>query len=184
MGESLAKNELFLFFVRLLQRLTFEETDKKPSVDNVFHGITRIPKPFSVKLFSNWINIWQKNKYFVVLLLIYLIIIKILVYKIMDAIIEVQLITYNSTSSCWAPNGDWNLNYPSFSISTLSWFFRSFIIWHQYFCMKSSNTGDIFLVAIVAVISFLMLGSRSSVLVLQWTMRNPGRNWYFITFVK
>ena len=53
MGESLAKNELFLFFVRLLQRLTFEETDKKPSVDNVFHGITRIPKPFSVKLVSN-----------------------------------------------------------------------------------------------------------------------------------
>ena len=60
MGESLAKNELFLFFVRLLQRLTFQESDKKPSVDNVFHGITRIPKPFSVKLFSNWINIDNK----------------------------------------------------------------------------------------------------------------------------
>ena len=53
MGESLAKNELFLFFVRLLQRLTFQEMDKKPNVDDVFHGITRIPKPFSVKLFSN-----------------------------------------------------------------------------------------------------------------------------------
>ena len=50
MGESLAKNEMFLFFVRIMQRVTFEETEDKLSVDNVSVGITRIPHPFKVKV--------------------------------------------------------------------------------------------------------------------------------------
>ena len=50
MGESLAKNEMFLFFVRMLQRVTFEETIIRPSPKNVNFGLTRIPKPFKVKI--------------------------------------------------------------------------------------------------------------------------------------
>ena len=50
MGESLAKNELFIFFIRLLQRLKFSMTDPKPNPDNYTSGITRIPKPFFVKV--------------------------------------------------------------------------------------------------------------------------------------
>ena len=50
MGESLAKNEMFLFFVRMMQRVTFEETEDKLSVDNFSAGITRIPHPFEVKV--------------------------------------------------------------------------------------------------------------------------------------
>ena len=50
MGESLAKNEMFLFFVRMMQRVSFEPTDNKPSIHNVTTGITRIPHPFEVKV--------------------------------------------------------------------------------------------------------------------------------------
>ena len=53
MGESLAKNELFLFFVRILQRISFEETLDKPDMKNATYGITRIPVPFDVKVTLN-----------------------------------------------------------------------------------------------------------------------------------
>ena len=52
MGETLAKNEMFIFFVRLLQRVFFEETENKLSIDNVTFGITRIPNAFEVKVRS------------------------------------------------------------------------------------------------------------------------------------
>ena len=50
MGESLAKNELFIFFVRLLQKLEFTVTDPKPNPKQYTTGITRIPKPFFVRV--------------------------------------------------------------------------------------------------------------------------------------
>ena len=50
MGESLAKNEMFLFFVRMMQRISFQESYKMPSPNNVIYGLTRIPKPFQVKV--------------------------------------------------------------------------------------------------------------------------------------
>ena len=50
MGESLAKNELFLFFVRMLQKVSFEQTVNKPDVNNKTYGITTLPKPFEVKV--------------------------------------------------------------------------------------------------------------------------------------
>ena len=53
MGETLAKNEMFIFFVRMLQRITFHETENKPSPDNVIRGIVTIPKPFEVKVTPN-----------------------------------------------------------------------------------------------------------------------------------
>ena len=52
MGETLAKNEMFIFFVRLIQRLSFEETQDKLSIHNVTTGITRIPNAFKVKVKS------------------------------------------------------------------------------------------------------------------------------------
>ena len=54
MGESLSKNELFIFFVRMMQRVTFQESAKKPNIYDVDHGITRVPKPFEVKVILNW----------------------------------------------------------------------------------------------------------------------------------
>ena len=53
MGESLAKNELFLFFVRMLQRISFHETSNRPNINNYVQGITRIPKSFEVKVTMN-----------------------------------------------------------------------------------------------------------------------------------
>ena len=50
MGESLAKNELFIFFVRLFQRIEITTTDPKPDPNNYTSGITRIPKPYFVKV--------------------------------------------------------------------------------------------------------------------------------------
>ena len=52
MGDSLAKNEMFLFFVRIMQRVTFEPTHNVPSIQNVTTGVTRIPHPFEVKVKS------------------------------------------------------------------------------------------------------------------------------------
>ena len=51
MGESLAKNELFIFFVRLIQRINIDVTKgKQPSPDEFIAGITRIPKPYNVSI--------------------------------------------------------------------------------------------------------------------------------------
>ena len=51
MGESLAKNELFIFFVRLIQRINIEVTKgKQPSPDEFIAGITRITKPYNVSI--------------------------------------------------------------------------------------------------------------------------------------
>ena len=50
MGESLAKNSLFLFFVRMLQRISFQQTLKIPNPDESYVGVTRSPKPFEVKV--------------------------------------------------------------------------------------------------------------------------------------
>ena len=50
MGESLAKNEIFIFFVRLLQRLKIEVTDEKPNPEHFVSGITRIPNAFKIKV--------------------------------------------------------------------------------------------------------------------------------------
>ena len=52
MGDSLAKNEMFLFFVRLMQRVSFEPTSNIPSIHDVTPGITRTPHPFEVKVKS------------------------------------------------------------------------------------------------------------------------------------
>lgn len=53
MGESLAKNELFIFAVRVLQRLRFEELPgNSPDPNSFISGITRIPQPFLVKATS------------------------------------------------------------------------------------------------------------------------------------
>ena len=49
MGESLAKNEMFIFFVRIIQRINIRVTDGKLPDPNEFTvGITRIPKPYDV----------------------------------------------------------------------------------------------------------------------------------------
>ena len=51
MGESLAKNELFIFFVRILQRLEISVVkDSEPNPKEYTSGITRIPKPFYVQV--------------------------------------------------------------------------------------------------------------------------------------
>ena len=50
MGESLAKNEIFIFFVRILRRLKIELTEKKPNPNNFVSGLTRIPKAFEIKV--------------------------------------------------------------------------------------------------------------------------------------
>ena len=50
MGESLAKNELFIFFVRLLQRLDIKVTDPKPDPEDCICSMTRIPNPYFVKV--------------------------------------------------------------------------------------------------------------------------------------
>ena len=54
MGESLAKNEMFLFFVRMLQRISFEVTNKLPSPNDVIYGLTRMPKPYEVKVKAHY----------------------------------------------------------------------------------------------------------------------------------
>ena len=54
MGESLAKNEMFLFFVRMLQRISFEGTNKLPSPNDVIYGLTRMPKPYEVKVKAHY----------------------------------------------------------------------------------------------------------------------------------
>ena len=53
MGETLARKEMFIFFVRFLQRLSIEQTDNKLSTDNFTLGLTSIPNPFEVKVKSN-----------------------------------------------------------------------------------------------------------------------------------
>ena len=50
MGESLAKNTLFLFFVRMLQRISIVQGLKKPDPNDCYVGVTRSPKPFEVKV--------------------------------------------------------------------------------------------------------------------------------------
>ena len=51
MGESLAKNELFIFFVRILQRLEISVSkNARPNPKEYTSGITRIPKPFYVTI--------------------------------------------------------------------------------------------------------------------------------------
>ena len=52
MGESLAKNSLFLFFVRMLQRISFGQTSKRPDPEDCYVGVTRSPKAFEVKVVS------------------------------------------------------------------------------------------------------------------------------------
>ena len=50
MGESLAKNSLFLFFVRVFQRTSISQTQKRLNPDDSFVGVTRCPNPFEVKV--------------------------------------------------------------------------------------------------------------------------------------
>ena len=51
MGESLAKNELFIFFVRLIQRLNIGAVNgKRPDPEQYIAGVTRIPKPYFVTI--------------------------------------------------------------------------------------------------------------------------------------
>jgi len=51
MGETLAKNEMFIFFVRMLQRLSFSiDPQNVPDPKNCIAAITRIPKPFEVRV--------------------------------------------------------------------------------------------------------------------------------------
>lgn len=51
LGEALAKHELFIFFVVMLQktkRIGFAAGDETPGLDDATVGMTRIPKPFKV----------------------------------------------------------------------------------------------------------------------------------------
>ena len=51
MGESLAKNEMFIFFVRTIQRINIGVTNgKRPDPEEFHAGITRIPKPYDVSV--------------------------------------------------------------------------------------------------------------------------------------
>jgi len=51
-GETLAKNEMFIFFVRMMQRVKFsiDQDGNVPDPENCIAAITRIPKPFQVKV--------------------------------------------------------------------------------------------------------------------------------------
>ena len=52
MGESLAKAELFMFIVMLLQRLRFEPPKEHPMPDPEadIAGVTRSPQPFHISI--------------------------------------------------------------------------------------------------------------------------------------
>ena len=51
MGESLAKNEIFIFLVRILQKLKIEIVpNERPNPENFISGITRIPNAFKIKV--------------------------------------------------------------------------------------------------------------------------------------
>ena len=53
MGESLAKNEMFVFFVRVIQRINIRVTDgKQPDPNEFIAGVTRIPKPYNILVSS------------------------------------------------------------------------------------------------------------------------------------
>ena len=53
MGESLVKNEMFLFFVRVIQRINIRVIDGKQPYPNEFiEGVTRIPKPYNILVSS------------------------------------------------------------------------------------------------------------------------------------
>ena len=53
MGESLAKNELFIFFVRILQRMNIGVVKGQiPNPKNYVSGITTIPLPYMVSVSS------------------------------------------------------------------------------------------------------------------------------------
>ena len=54
MGESLARDTLFIFVTTLLKCLKFENPNKhpKPDPENFSQGFTLIPHPFHVKLVS------------------------------------------------------------------------------------------------------------------------------------
>ena len=52
MGELLARNEIFIFVVDLLQNLKFQlpQEHLPPNEENYLHNITRIPDHFHVKV--------------------------------------------------------------------------------------------------------------------------------------
>ena len=50
MGITLAKNTLFLFFVRMLQRISLRQTSKRLNPDDCYIGVTRSPSPFEVQV--------------------------------------------------------------------------------------------------------------------------------------
>ena len=51
MGEALAKNEMFVFFVRILQRLTISTVaNEVPDPAKFTTRVTRVPDPFFVKV--------------------------------------------------------------------------------------------------------------------------------------
>ena len=52
MGEALAKNEMFVFFVRILQRLRIETTGDIPDPNKFAIRVTKVPDPFYVKISS------------------------------------------------------------------------------------------------------------------------------------
>ena len=55
MGEALARNEVMLFTVGLIQRLSFLPPDSgdRPDPERYHVGITRIPTDFHVKIKEN-----------------------------------------------------------------------------------------------------------------------------------
>ena len=55
MGEALARNEVLLFTVGLIQRLTFlpPPAGPQPDPENYHVGVTRMPADFHVKIVQN-----------------------------------------------------------------------------------------------------------------------------------
>ena len=63
MGESLAKSELFLFFVTMVQRLDFRLPENASIPDLLEHrvGLTRAPPPYELCAFPREDNKTNSN---------------------------------------------------------------------------------------------------------------------------
>ena len=56
LGESLAKMELFMFFVTLLQRYNVRLPEGSTATDSSVVGIINAPKPYELVFTLRWLN--------------------------------------------------------------------------------------------------------------------------------